>query len=298
MARNGSGTFTRNNGTFTGSSVWANDRDAGTKITAGNHDTHDQDIADAITASIAKDGQTPITANLPMSGYAHTNVAEGTSRNQYAAISQVQDGELNYISLSGSSNTFTGNASPAITAYQAGQLFLFKANHTITGAATINLNSLGAKNLLIAFPTTMRSSAENDVVANMPFLAYYDGTSFVMVHQPPRTYKAATPTYSANFTSPTTTVYRWSRSGRQIHVLAAASGTVTGTANSITVSVPVASESASYFTPVLIQVSGASAAVLGWGLVSGSTLSIKQDDSSNFPTGTTSFWVNFTYEED
>ena len=39
------GTFTRTNGVHTGTSIWQQDRDAGTKIVADRHDTNDNDLA-------------------------------------------------------------------------------------------------------------------------------------------------------------------------------------------------------------------------------------------------------------
>lgn len=66
MAFNGSGSFNRNNGTNTGSTVWADDKSGGVKITTSRHDTHDQDIADGLSNCITKDGQTTITANIPL----------------------------------------------------------------------------------------------------------------------------------------------------------------------------------------------------------------------------------------
>lgn len=61
MSRDGSGTYTRPGGT----TAWVDDRNAAVKIRADLHDTHDQDIADALTASMASDGQTAATARIP-----------------------------------------------------------------------------------------------------------------------------------------------------------------------------------------------------------------------------------------
>ena len=49
------------------------------------------DIASALTASIAKDGQTTPTANLPMGSNKHTGVANASARDQYLAAGQAQD---------------------------------------------------------------------------------------------------------------------------------------------------------------------------------------------------------------
>ena len=62
MPRDGSGTFTRTDGTRNGQ-VWSKAEAAAVKIVSPDHDTHDQDIADAITDSVAKDGQTVMTGD-------------------------------------------------------------------------------------------------------------------------------------------------------------------------------------------------------------------------------------------
>ncbi len=64
MAWNGSGSFTRTNGTQTGSVAWADSRDAGNNILASQHDTHDQDLADGINACLTKNGETKPTADF------------------------------------------------------------------------------------------------------------------------------------------------------------------------------------------------------------------------------------------
>lgn len=64
MAWNGSGTFSRTNGTHTGSTTWVRDRDAGAYILAGRHDLHDQDLADGIGACLTKNNETKPTADF------------------------------------------------------------------------------------------------------------------------------------------------------------------------------------------------------------------------------------------
>lgn len=64
MAWNGSGTYTRTNGTNSGPTVWADDAGDGTKITASNHDTHDEDLATAINACLTKNNETKPTADF------------------------------------------------------------------------------------------------------------------------------------------------------------------------------------------------------------------------------------------
>lgn len=64
MAWDGNGTFSRTNGTHTGSTTWVQDRDAGAYILAGRHDTHDQDLADGINACLTKNNETKPTADF------------------------------------------------------------------------------------------------------------------------------------------------------------------------------------------------------------------------------------------
>jgi len=64
MGWNGNGTYSRTNGTNTGATLWNADAAAGTKITTARHDTHDEDIATAITACLTKNMETKPTADF------------------------------------------------------------------------------------------------------------------------------------------------------------------------------------------------------------------------------------------
>ena len=63
------------------------------------------DIASALAASIAKDGQTTPTANLPMGTYRHTGVGNASARTHYAAAGQVADGSLTWCGTAGAAFT-------------------------------------------------------------------------------------------------------------------------------------------------------------------------------------------------
>lgn len=63
MPWNGSGTFTRTNGVFQGTTVWLDDKSAGTNIITTNHDTHDQDLATGIQNCATIDGQNKMAAH-------------------------------------------------------------------------------------------------------------------------------------------------------------------------------------------------------------------------------------------
>lgn len=109
MARNGSGTHSRIHD-------WTADADAGIKIRADRMDAEFDDVSAEITASIAKDGQTTPTANLPMGGFRHTGVSDASARTDYASAGQIQDADLVWVDGGGTSDAITGAYAPAITA--------------------------------------------------------------------------------------------------------------------------------------------------------------------------------------
>ena len=80
----------------------------------------------------------------------------------------------------GANDTYTATLSPAITAYVTGAHYRFKANTANTGAATINLNSLGAKTIVKAAGGITTTLADNDIRAGQWVDLVYDGTNMQM----------------------------------------------------------------------------------------------------------------------
>lgn len=171
------GTYTKWNNSSGG---WAGDQAAGVGIESGRHDSQDNDFTTGINSCLAKDGQNSATADLPMGGFKHTGVANGTARNNYAAVGQVQDSSFLWGGTSGgSANAQTLTLTPAITAYTAGQRFRFIAGFTPTAAVTLNINSVGAKNII--------ADQIGQQMGNLGFYkgqlveVVYDGTDFRQV---------------------------------------------------------------------------------------------------------------------
>mgnify|MGYP003643142993 CR=1 FL=1 len=81
------------------------------------------------------------------------------------------------VSVAGT-NTITGTAPAVVTAYATGQQFYFIAANTITGAATLNVNSLGAKNIYKGSATAVEAS---DILAGAGITVIYDGTQFQLM---------------------------------------------------------------------------------------------------------------------
>lgn len=165
MPRDGSGNYALPSG---------NPVVTGSTISSTTHNNTNSDIASALTASLAKDGQTVPTANLPMGGFKHTNVATASNLTDYARADQVQNGALMWLGSVSGTNTVTATTTPAITSYTAGQSFRMLVAGTNTGAVTLNINGLGAKNVFYQGVALVGY----ELLVGAVYELVYDGTQF------------------------------------------------------------------------------------------------------------------------
>lgn len=137
------------------------------------------DLATALTNSIAKDGQTTPTANLPMGGFKLTGLGTGSAATDSANLTQIQAQAYILLGAVAGTDTITATTNPVTTAYAAGQTYRFVAAATNTGAVTININSLGAKSI-----TKNGTSAlvAGDILINGVYQVTYDGTQFQLTN--------------------------------------------------------------------------------------------------------------------
>ena len=141
MSYNGSGAFEINT---SGQPVSAN-----TLIESSKFNALTADIASGLSTAITKDGQTTVTANLPMAGFRHTGVGNGSARSDYAAMGQVQDGKINWIDGGGTADAITATYSPAITALVDGQVCFVRATAAnATTTPTFAPNGLTARTIV------------------------------------------------------------------------------------------------------------------------------------------------------
>lgn len=157
--------------------TWTDDESAGLNIEASRMDAEDNNFETGINACLHKAGQNSATGNLPMGGYIHTGVGNGTARTNYPSIGQIQDAGVIYATSGGTGNAHTLTLSPAITAYSTGQTFVFKAGATNTGAATINVNSVGAKSIYHGGAAL----EGGEIVSGQMYVIIYNGTQFDLV---------------------------------------------------------------------------------------------------------------------
>lgn len=88
------------------------------------------------------------------------------------------DGSFAYAASSTGNDTYAITLTPAPTAYAAGQMFTFKPDTSNTGAATLNVNSLGAKTIKKNISSDLDTG---DIIANEMCVVLYDGTNFQLL---------------------------------------------------------------------------------------------------------------------
>jgi hypothetical protein len=86
---------------------------------------------------------------------------------------------LNYAADTGTANVYAVAPSPPITAYAAGQVVTLKPGNANTGAATLNVNGLGAKNIKLLDGT---NPAANTLLTTGSYILMYDGTNFIIMN--------------------------------------------------------------------------------------------------------------------
>jgi hypothetical protein len=167
MSFNGSGTFLINTA---GQPVVS-----GTVISSTAFNALTADLATGLSTCLTKDGQTTPTANIPMGSNKITGLAVGTDATDAATLGQVQSTAAKLIGSVSGTDTITGTLSPTLTSYVAGQMFYFVAAGDNTGAVTLNINGLGAKNVTKNGSTAL---AAGELKSGQTVAVIYDGTRF------------------------------------------------------------------------------------------------------------------------
>ena len=172
MSFNGSGSFLINTA---GQPVVS-----GTVISSTAFNALTADLATGLSTCITKDGQTTVTANIPMANYKFTGLGAGSGAADSANLSQVQSTVVKLLASVSGTDTITAVGSPTVAAYAAGQMFYFVAAGDNTGAVTINIDSLGAKAVTRDGSVAL---AAGDIKSGEVVVIVYDGTRFQVVSQ-------------------------------------------------------------------------------------------------------------------
>lgn len=127
------------------------------------------------------------------------NPAASNATYTVSGISTLDANARYYAADAGGTDAYTITLSTAPNAYAVGQTFRFKANTANTGAATLNVNSLGAKTIVKGVNTTL---SNGDIAASQIVTVTYDGTNFVLQNP---TATASTNPYLGIYTNGVTT---------------------------------------------------------------------------------------------
>jgi hypothetical protein len=141
-------------------------------------------------------------------------------------MSQLQGNTANYLSSVAGTNTVTASATPTVTAYTAGQQFVFIPANTNTGATTLNINSAGAKNVYYSGAACVGG----ELKANVPAIVEYDGTQFQIVAIYTDALTTATPDPTADY------VQLYTATGYKKTLAGSIAGSAPSTATNFTIS--------------------------------------------------------------
>jgi hypothetical protein len=171
MARNGSGTYTNPYPDFI----------SGTVISSTQVDANNSDIATALTQSIAVDGQSVVTGDIPLATHKFTAMKVGTAATDSLSLGQAQAEAFVWCGTAGgSADAITLSPSPAITAYAAGQRFVWMASgSTNTGATTVAISGLST----IALQDNGAALSAGQHAAGKMFMGILNTTSTVQIMQ-------------------------------------------------------------------------------------------------------------------
>lgn len=297
------GVFNRLNG----ATGWVDDANAFIGIEATRHDTQDNDFRDGINACLNKDGSNAVTGNLNIANYRLTAVGAATARTDAPQAAQVQDGDFIWLGTTGGTATAqTATATPAITAYKAGQKFRMQigsglgSTGSVATAHTININSIGAKNIVNNEDST--NPTLGTWVAGALMELVYDGTNFRITNDPGGwlTYTPTVATDSGGSVSAVTANRaQYRKRGKTIELSLNVSFSTTTVGATVTCTLPVNSNfsAASHLiNPYRSLLGGSNRIGIALNTATNTTLQLYVDVSlSAWSTNSNVFCIGFTY---
>lgn len=166
-------------GTYSLPRDWVNDKNSSVAPSAANFKQQDDDIATGLNNCLTRDGQGKPSANLDINTYRLTNIGAATARTDASQAAQVQDSSLVKLGAVAGTDTITGTLTPALLVYATNMVVNFIPAGTNTGAATININGLGAKTIQKWSGTAL---AAGDIVISVPAILQYTGSVFILMN--------------------------------------------------------------------------------------------------------------------
>jgi hypothetical protein len=294
------GSFTRLNG----NTGWADDASLGIGIEAGEHDLVDTDFKDGINQCLNKDGSNSATGNLNLGGFKYTNAGLATARTELARVDQIQDGDFIWLGTTGGTPTAqTASATPAISAYKAGQKFRMKigagfSTGTTPTAHTLQINGISGPKNIVNQDGTNPTAGTWVVGAIMEVV--YDGTNFVIVNDPGgwTTYTPSLTPNGGSISSLSIVRAAYRKHFKTVHVSLRLTFNTTGVGININVTAPVNFNiTAGHFNQITMNYSSANVA----GFITNNSTSVfgcyRDLTGGTWGTNTGSeMYINTTYE--
>jgi len=204
MPRNGSGEYSLPYN-------WNDDKANGIKVLASRMQTQDQDIATAMTGSLASDGQTPLTDSLNFNSNKAVSLADGESAQDGTNVRQVQSGVLHYYGVSTTVPAGTPglnyevDPTPALAGYSDGLGFNFISHITNLANPTLRPGTLPALDMVKNDGAGGYTAlVAGDIIANVLYFASYNqaiGATKILIENPEKPYLSG-----ANISSATESV--------------------------------------------------------------------------------------------
>lgn len=104
-------------------------------------------------------------------------LGNATDLSTYLLSATHQAGTPLYCRSTSGNDTYVCSVTPALTAYTRGGCLVLDGDTANTGAATVNVNGLGAKSIL---NRAVGALSNNDITANAPITICYDGTQYII----------------------------------------------------------------------------------------------------------------------
>lgn len=165
MSYNGSGVFER-------LYSWVTDRDNSINIDSTRMDAEMDGMASGLSNCITRDGQSTVTADIPMNNFTFTGLAAAASNTSPAQAEQVQSNMI-FAAAGGTTSALTLGLTPAFSGTLVdGMRIGFKniASNNVSGV-TLKVDSQSAKNIVYEDGNNL---ASDELLANRRYEVIYD----------------------------------------------------------------------------------------------------------------------------
>lgn len=121
---------------------------------------------------------TPGTVSRAIGAYHSSSALYFDPHFEKVTAFELQQGTLLYGEDTGASDAYAITLTPALTSYASGTSLFFSANTANTATSTLNVNGLGAKDIVHRNGTHLNTG---DVIADQVLHVVYDGVNFVLL---------------------------------------------------------------------------------------------------------------------